>query len=304
MRALVTGASGFVGFNLALFLKSTGWDVLYTGRAGEQDVSCLGGENYLGYQFHTINWNAIGKVDVLFHQAAITDTTVYDKKLMMDVNLYQSLHLFDQAVSHGCKQIVYASSCAVYGDVKPPFKEDGPKNPLNVYGESKLRLDEYICGFGCNVVGLRYSNVYGRHEGHKGKTTCMVTQIGRQMLDGPPKLFQHGEQSRDFVYVRDVVNYNVAAASFQGKGVFNAGSGVATTFNDVVAAWNRAYDKALAPVYVPNPYTGKYQDHTLCDMSKTWDALKVLPCWSLDEAIDDYMDDIHDLGITGLSSVI
>lgn len=293
MKALVTGGSGFVGFNLTKRLIEEGWDVLYTGRCNEQDVSEFGPERYVGYHFDTLDWNKIGKIDVLFHQAAITDTTVYDEKLMMDVNLYQSLRLFDQAIQHGCRQIVYASSCATYGDVPAPFKEGGPTNPLNIYGVSKLRLDEYIRGFGVNIVGLRYSNVYGPHENHKGKTMCMVSQIGSQMLDGPPRLFEWGEQRRDFVYVKDIVNYNLAAAKFVGRGVFNAGSGVATSFNEVVAVFNEAYGKSFQPEYMPNPYKDKYQDFTLCDMTKTSNVLGVRPEWSLREAVADYMGHLH-----------
>lgn len=303
MKALVTGGTGFVGFNLVKRLREEGWEVLYTGRSGEQSMFELGEPltGYVGEAFHTLDWSQIGKVDVVFHQAAITDTTVYDRKLMMDVNLYNSLALFDQAINHGCRQIVYASSCAVYGAAKPPFKDVATKElkPLNVYGESKLRLDCHAHCMACernvNIVGLRYSNVYGPHESHKDKTMCMVSQIGRQMIDGPPKLFEWGEQKRDFVYVKDVVNYNMAAARFEGRGVFNAGSGIATSFNDVVAAFNEAYGKALEPIYMPNPYQDKYQDFTLCDISRTTENLGVFPEWSLREALSDadYLGDLH-----------
>lgn len=295
MKALVTGASGFVGYNLTKRLIEDGWEVLYTGRCNEQDVSEFGKDNYMGYYLNYLDWDKIGKIDVLFHQAAITDTTVYDEKLMIEVNTQHSLQLFHQAILKGCKQIVYASSCATYGDVPAPFKEDGPTNPLNIYGKSKLELDKHVNNWGrdVNVVGLRYSNVYGPHEGHKGKTMCMVSQIGRQMLDGPPKLFESGEQKRDFVYVKDIVNYNLAAAKHIGSGVFNAGSGVATSFNEIVDIFNEAYGKSLKPIYIPNPYKEKYQDFTLCNMTKTSNILNIRPEWSIREAVNDYMEDLH-----------
>jgi ADP-L-glycero-D-manno-heptose 6-epimerase len=293
MKSLVTGSSGFVGYNLTKRLVQDGWKVFFTGRDNEQDIAVFDQSCYLGYQFNNINWKEIGKIDVLFHQAAITDTTISDEKLMMDVNTHYSLQLFEQAIKHGCQQIVYASSCATYGNVASPFKENGPTNPLNIYGKSKLELDKYINTWKVNVVGLRYSNVYGPYEDHKGKSSCMISQIGTQMLDGPPRLFEYGCQKRDFVYIKDIVNYNLAAAKYPVSGIFNAGSGVATSFNEVVEIFNDAYNKSIVPIYVNNPYHDKYQEFTLCDMSKTSSQLGIRPEWSIKEAVQDYMEHLH-----------
>jgi len=290
MRAIVTGGSGFIGYNLVKRLLEFGWDVVITGKSGEQHPNCY----CVGYDFHKIPWTRIGgSVDVLFHQAAISDTTFYDEQKMYEVNVWNSIKLFEDAFNNGCRQIVYASSCATYGDVEPPFREDGPKNPLNVYGKSKLLLDQEAMQWGkangVNIVGLRYSNVYGPHEDHKGRIACMVTQIGNAMKKGDrPRLFKDGNQKRDFVYIKDVVEYNLGAVSFIGQEVFNAGSGVATSFNDVVAAFNDHFGTDLEPEYVDNPYADKYQNFTLCDMSKTWSRLTSGCRWALKDAIKDY----------------
>jgi ADP-L-glycero-D-manno-heptose 6-epimerase len=289
MRAVVTGGTGFIGSNLASGLRELGWDVHITGREGEQalEFPCL------GYDFSNIDWQSLDGVDVLFHQAAISDTTITDEKAMYDVNCWKSLQLFERARRCGVKHIVYASSCATYGDVLAPFVESGPLRPLNVYGKSKLKLDEYAMKWGenthSNIVGLRYSNVYGRNEGHKGKTACMVTQIGNCIRDGQkPRLFKWGEQKRDFVYIKDVIDYNLKAATFRGQQVFNAGSGMATSFNDVVAVFNEHFGVNIEPEYIDNPYKGAYQDHTLCEMTKAANILGVKSSWGLRDAIKDY----------------
>lgn len=289
MKALVTGGTGFVGSNIIRHLLGFHVEVLCTGREGEQNSEC----RCVGYDFSELDWDSIGHVDVVFHQAAIADTTVYDEQLMLETNVLKSMKLFQQAFDRGCRRFVYASSCAVYGDVPAPFVEDGPKNPLNIYGVSKLRLDEEAIAWGkandVTMVGLRYSNVYGPGETHKGKTMCMVSQIGNQMVAGKrPKLFKFGEQKRDFVYVKDIAYYNVMASEFAGQDVFNAGSGIDCTFNDIVSEFNEYLQTDIEPEYIDNPYSGKFQNHTLCDMTKTFSVLAPGEPWTIRQAIRDY----------------
>jgi ADP-L-glycero-D-manno-heptose 6-epimerase len=296
MNALVTGGSGFVGFNLVKRLLQDGWGVLMTGRMGEQAWRVSSDAVHVGYELDKLRWFNMGRIDVLFHQAAITDTTVTDKDKMYKANLWDSMKLFEDAYKHGVRQIVYASSCATYGNVPAPFREDGPCNPLNVYGESKYLLDQEAMQWGkangVNIVGLRYSNVYGPHECHKGKTACMVTQIGTQMLLGNPRLFKYGEHRRDFVYVKDVVEMNLAAARYAGQDVFNAGSGVDMSFNEVVGLFNEYLGVNREPEYIDNPYQAAYQNHTVCDMSKAERLLGIGDRWSVRNAIADYFKPI------------
>ena len=146
MRALVTGATGFVGSNLALKLADDGHDIIAVGAAHEQrlehpNVRVI----YMGAL--EIPWDTIGDIDVLFHQGAIADTTIYDREQLIRANVETSKKFFEYAMTHGAKSIVYASSCAVYGDLPGIFKEDGPVKPLNAYGESKVAQDEFAKEF-------------------------------------------------------------------------------------------------------------------------------------------------------------
>ncbi len=288
MRAVVTGGSGFIGSNIVKQLLSEGWEVYYTGREDEN----LPGGKCLGYSFTDFYWSSVDPVDALFHQAAITDTLKTNGDEMMGVNCYGTLRLFQNAIAHGCKNIVYASSCAVYGDVPVPFREEGPFKPLNVYGTSKLVTDMLVFNklMDAKIIGLRYSNVYGPGEEHKGRMASMVRQLAQQMMSGQrPKLFEFGQQSRDFVYIKDVVAANMQSLKTDVSGVFNCGSGVASSFNDIVSHLNELLGTNLETEYIKNPVPAAYQNVTLCDMSKAKEVLGHEPKWMLKEGIKDYI---------------
>src|SRR3989344_3186169 len=194
MRILVTGASGFVGSNIARALCADGHEVFATGTGGEQKVPPSA---TLFPSIAAIDWRKIGTLDALVHEAAITDTSVHDRAEMLRVNVKTSKTLFEQARGHGASRIVYASSTAVYG-------------------ESKVLLDEYAMTFAAaqpriRVVGLRYCNVYGPGESHKGPMASMVYRLAGQMQKGNPRLFKWGEQAREYIYIDDVVRANVLA---------------------------------------------------------------------------------------------
>lgn len=292
MRVLVTGGTGFIGSNLALRLFDGGHDVLITGTDGEQNLPQFQGR-VLPRDFSRLDWGTLGPIDVVFHQAAINDTTLMDRAGMFRVNVEAALKLFADAVAHGCRRIVYASSCALYGDALAPYREDGPAHPLNPYGESKLALDEKAMAFakahqGATVVGLRYSNVYGSRENHKGKRATMVYQFAQQMVKGNPRLFQYGEQKRDYIFVGDAVGANLRAAEAQASCVVNCGSGTATTFNELVTILNGVLNTERVPEYIENPYAAQYQSHTECDMSLAREKLGFVPAVDIRSGIKHY----------------
>lgn len=281
MRTLVTGGTGFIGSNLVLRLVRDGHEVLATGTPGEQDLRALPVQ-WFPKDFAALLWENIGKVDVVFHLAANNDTTLLDRARMFHENLAASQQLFAAAVAHGCRRIVYASSCSVYGDLPPPFREDGPFRPLNPYAESKLALDEWAMAFArehpeVTVMGLRYSNVYGPRENHKGRRATMIYQLAQQMTQENPRLFKHGEQKRDYIYVDDTVEANLLAARSPQSGIVNCGSGSATSFNELVAILNEVLGMARTPVYVDNPYAARYQSHTECDMTRARALIRFVP---------------------------
>ncbi|MFH1282365.1 MAG: NAD-dependent epimerase/dehydratase family protein, partial [bacterium] len=216
MRCVITGGTGFIGSNLALHLIEQGDEIIITGHDAEQKLPPFKGR-YLQPTFLGFDWDSVGKVDALFHQAAINDTTNMDRDQMLKANFESSKQLFEKMVDMGCRRIVYASSTAVYGDLPAPYKEHVPLKPLNPYAESKKALDEFAMNFAKEhpdviIVGLRYCNVYGPREDHKGKRASMIYQLAQQMINGNPRIFKYGEQKRDYIYVKDVVTANMLAA--------------------------------------------------------------------------------------------
>lgn len=294
MRALVTGGTGFIGSNLVLKLLDQGHEVIATGTRDEQDLSKFPIRMF-PREFVHLDWNALGPVAVVFHQAANNDTTVLDRDAMFRENVENSLRLFEQAVAHGCRRIVYASSCAVYGDAPAPYREDGPAYPLNPYGESKLELDYRALEFSrahpeATIVGLRYSNVYGPRETHKGRRASMVYQLAQQMLRGNPRIFRDGEQRRDYLFIGDAVRANLLAASVPSSAVVNCGSGTATSFNGLVALLNEALGLERVAEYFENPHKGRYQDFTQCDLTRARAAIGFVPEVDLREGIRRYRE--------------
>lgn len=294
MQVLVTGGTGFIGSNLALELEKQGHDVVIMGSAGEQLLPDFKGEiiyrSPLG-----IDWESVGHIDAVFHEGAISDTRIYDRDIMFRANVETSKEVFRYAAEHGAKHILYASSTAVYGNLPPPFCEDGPVAPLNPYAESKVLLEEFATQFagenpGIRVVGLRYCNVYGPREDHKGKMATMIYQFAQQMQKGNPKLFKHGEQKRDYIYVKDVVRANILGLEPGESCFLNCGYGKATSFNDIVNILNATLGLSRTPEYIDNPYGEGYQSYTECDMSLAKEKLGFVPEFDIEHGIKDYFE--------------
>ena len=296
MTFLVTGAAGLIGRNIALELQDKG-------KVLALDDFSVGTKNNLkGFKgeiiaadIRTVNYSKFANnLEAIFHEAAITDTTVTDLSLMDSVNVDAFKRLLDYAKTIGCKKIVYASSAATYGKGKVPMSESDKPAPANIYGESKVKMEAAAREFvkenpGFSVVGLRYFNVYGPGEFHKKKAASMIYQLYLQMeADKNPRIFKWGEQFRDFIYVKDIVAANLRAMDYAKSGVFNVGTGIPNTFNRVIEALNKAMGKNLKPEYFDNPY-GFYQDQTQADTSLSASELKFKAEYDLDKGIGDYV---------------
>lgn len=284
---IVTGGAGFIGSNLVKALNQRGRqdvlvvDDLTDGTKFKNIVDCqimdyLDKESFLAQFPALINQH---KVEAIFHQGACSATTEWDGKYMMDNNYQYTKQLFETCVKAKI-QFIYASSAAVYGGNETFAESSENESPLNVYGYSKLLFDQYYRQHKSRVlsqvVGLRYFNVYGPREGHKGGMSSVAFHLNNQMHDtGKVRLFEgcdgyaDGEQQRDFIYVEDAVKVNLWLYDNPNvSGIFNVGTGRAQTFNDVanaVLSWHKGGELEYIPF--PDHLKGRYQSFTQADIS-------------------------------------
>lgn len=303
MRILVTGAAGFIGANLVKRLVSENHEVI-----GLDDFSSGHWRNLVGAATDLITADvstdiaaiaSLKPCQVIFHQASITDTTVMDQNKMMRNNLEGFRQILELAARWGSR-VVWASSASIYGNSAAPNKETNTPAPLNVYAFSKMKMEHlarlYLSKLPEPIIGLRYFNVYGPGEDHKGKFASMIHQLAKQMREGKrPRVFKFGEQKRDFVYVGDVVSANLLALKCATSGVYNVGCGRARSFNDIIANLNRALKTNLEPDYFDNPYSFT-QDLTEADLSSSTKVLGYRPEFQLENGIDAYFAS-GDLGV-------
>lgn len=296
MRILVTGGAGFIGANLAHQLAGLGHDVTVV-----DDFTSAHWSNLIGFRGDVVTADVVAdcvrlrelqRFDAVFHQASITDTTVHDQRKMMTQNVEGFRNVLDLAAEWKSR-VVWAGSASVYGAGKAPNRESASPGPLNVYGYSKLAMERlaerYREKLAAPAVGLRYFNVYGPLEDHKGKFASMIHQLAKQMRAGKrPRVFRAGEQRRDFVYVGDVAQANLKALECKSGGVFNVGSGKSWSFNEVIAQLNRALGTELAPEYFDNPYSFT-QDWTEADLTQSRRVLGYEPQYDLAKGIDAYL---------------
>jgi len=298
-HVVVTGGAGFVGSNLVHEMAKRFPDAAMTvvddfrscyfknldGFKGDviaADLAQIDLKHYFGGR----------KVDLFFHLASITDTTDHNQFRQVHDNVESWRNILNYFEGRKTR-LVYASSAATYGIAAGVNKADQVPKPANIYAFSKVQLDNLARRFAAEnpsqvVVGLRYFNVYGPREAHKGAAASMILQLAQQIRRGQaPRIFKHGEQVRDFVYVKDIVNCTILAARARASGIYNAGSGVPRSFNDIVANLNRVLNTQWQPEYIDNPHA-HYQPHTEADLSLTTKALRYTPKFTLEKGIDDY----------------
>ena len=322
---IVTGGCGFIGSNLVAELqrRDPGARVIVVDdmRSGSFDVlvaSCdrVAGEPFRGEMIpepaHAIDWFSLVESEepkALFHMGAITDTTLDDEREMIRANVGGFDEMLEACAEAGVP-LVYASSAATYGTPPEaadhlPFPEPSAGRPDNVYGFSKWLMETTHTRFAerwsseraasPHAVGLRFFNVFGAGEERKGKMASMARQLALQMLDArAPRLFTGGEQVRDQVPVEDVVDC-VIAASREGTtpGVYNLGSGRATSFNELCAAVREGlgFDESERPIEyfeMPAHVARFYQSFTLADMTAAREALGWSPTRDPIESLREY----------------
>ena len=309
---IVTGGAGFIGSNLAKELNRRGrTDILVVDDLKDgANYRNLRGLQFIDYQHKDAFLQSIEDgnfdgtdIDAVFHEGACSDTMEYDVNYMMEVN-----YEYSKSVLHFCMQhripFLYASSASTYGAGAHGFREgDECEDALNPYAFSKLAFDRYVRqALGkarSQIVGLRYFNVYGPQEHHKGKMASIFYQLYQQVKEtGKARLFRgtdgygDGEQRRDFVYVGDVVRVNLWFWERQGpSGIFNCGTGKAHTYNEAARAVIEALGKGeIAYRDFPEVLRGKYQNYTEADLGQLLAAGYDGGFHELKEAVKEYCD--------------
>jgi nucleoside-diphosphate-sugar epimerase len=266
-KVLVTGGSGFVGWNLCNYLLHEGLHVYATnngcGNVPDKRIKIIN-KNYSGLNLKNY------KFDCVYHTSAINDTQTDDFDSLTDVNVNDTSYIFEKCYENGCRKFIYSSSTAVYGNSRVPYVEDSTQlDPLTFYALSKVNMEEYAKGFSekykdALVVGLRYCNVYGFGEFHKGKRASMIHQfLMDKILKRTSKVFTDGNQKREWVHVDDVAEANYLASKSSQNSIYNVGSGDCISFNDLVDLIRLDCFE-----YVDCPFSKTYQNYTKSNIDK------------------------------------
>lgn len=308
---IVTGGAGFIGSNIVQRLNSAGItdimvvDDLTDGHkslnlAGAQIADYMDREDF--YRRIVSKKEIAAKVVGVLHQGACTNTTEWDGRMMMQVNFEFSKHLLHYCLDRRIP-LMYASSASVYGAGREFRIAAECERPINVYAWSKLVFDQYVrrfvTGARSQVVGLRYFNVYGPGEAHKGAMASVIWHFHNQLLQGEEvRLFDGshgygpGEQLRDFIHVDDVAGANLWFLERGSvRGIFNLGTGQARSFNDVaraVIAWHGR--GAIRYIPFPPGLADSYQSFTQADLTTLRLAGYHDGFISLEEGVRSYLD--------------
>ena len=310
---IVTGGAGFIGSNLIKLLNQAGHknivavDDLTDGTkfANLVDLDIadyMDKDEFIARVVSGDPFEEWDEIEVVFHQGACSATTEWNGKFVMEVNYDYSKDLLHFCVERGIP-FIYASSAATYGGRNDNFIEERRfEQPLNVYGYSKFLFDEYVRRLmpttHSQIVGLKYFNVYGPREQHKGSMASVAFHLNNQMKEGKnPKLFEgcdgfgNGGQLRDFVYVEDVCKVNIWFWKNDGQsGIYNCGTGRAEPFLSVAEAVVKHHGRGQVEfIPFPDHLKGRYQSYTQADLTKLRAAGCDVPFRSVAEGVAEYM---------------
>jgi ADP-L-glycero-D-manno-heptose 6-epimerase len=312
-RIIVTGGAGFIGSVLVWELNRRGCSqVVIADFPGQREKSAnLAGLRYMeiidpAELPKRLSSGSLGKLDYIFHLGACSSTTETNEQYLRENNYEYSRSLAEWAIGANTR-FVYASSAATYGDGSADMNDSDPRQlerlrPLNLYGQSKQWMDLHALqqGWLDRIVGLKYFNVFGPNENHKGDMRSVVCKSYAEVLKtGAIHLFKSylpeykdGEQRRDFLYVKDAVAMTLhLAAKPAANGIFNIGSGKARTWNELARAVFAALGRDPSIEYIDMPVTirDKYQYFTQADVHKLLTTGYDQPITSLEDAVRDYV---------------
>jgi ADP-L-glycero-D-manno-heptose 6-epimerase len=300
LNLVVTGGAGFIGSNLTLTLQEKYPDARLTViddfRSGDfKNLQGYRGD-FAAQDLAKLDWvQQFGeeKFDAIFHLASITDTTNHAQFEQVHDNVESFRRILNFARPTNTR-IIYASSASTYGPATEASTESNGAAPANIYAFSKAIMDNIAVREAKSspdwiIVGLRYFNVYGPREAHKGVPASMVYHLSKQMKAGQrPRIFKQGEQKRDFVYVKDVIDGSILALEARQSGIYNLGCGQARSFNDLVDVLNKCLGTKLQPDYIDNPHA-HYQNFTEANLNRARSGLGYAPQFPLEDGVRDYM---------------
>jgi len=306
-RVVVTGGAGFIGSNLAEELATSNnviiIDDLSTGRK-ENTASLLNKDNVKFIQGSILDAKLLQKffrgIDFVFHLAALPSVprSVQDPLTTNEVNITGTLNVLIAARDNTVKKVVYASSSSVYGDTPTlPKREDMLPNPQSPYALTKL-VGEHYCRifhqiYRLPTICLRYFNVYGPRQNPDSQYAAVIPRfIARVLRGNPPIIYGDGEQTRDFTYVKDVIQANMIAAQYDATGIFNIGRGEGNSINKLAETIINVMEKDLQPVYEP-PLPGDIE-HSLADISKA-KKMGYSPEFSLEIGLKETIESVKSL---------
>ncbi|MBU1694146.1 MAG: ADP-glyceromanno-heptose 6-epimerase [Verrucomicrobia bacterium] len=311
-KFIVTGGAGFIGSNLVAALNERGEDhILVVDELGtdEKWMNLVGlrYEDYLGRDDFraAIRHDALTSVDAVFHLGACSTTTEKDASFLADNNYRFTRELCEWCLQNGAR-FIYASSAATYGDGATGYSDDDRHTltlkPLNMYGYSKHMFDLWALRHALldRIVGLKYFNVFGPREDHKGDMRSVIHKAFHQIRKaGEVRLFKSykpkyrdGEQERDFIFIRDAVDVTLFFLDHPGvSGLFNCGAGQARTWNDLAKAVFAAMklEPRITYIEMPPALREKYQYHTQADVSKLRRAGYDKSFTSLEDGVREYV---------------
>ena len=311
---VVTGGAGFIGSNIVKALNEAGEtdilvvDDLSDGTKFKNIVDCeirdyMDKDDFIDCIMYEDDM--LKDMRAISHQGACSSTTEWDGRMMMEINYEYSKALLHYSMQHNV-QYIYASSASVYGGGSVFSEQREHEEPLNMYGYSKFLFDQYVRrlqpAIKNQVVGLRYFNVYGPREQHKGSMASVAFHLNNQIKEtGKIKLFAgcdgyaDGEQRRDFIYVADVVKVNLWLLANAGvSGIFNCGTGRSQSFNDVanaVLAWHGKGELEYVPF--PDHLKGRYQSFTEADMKQLLAAGYPHEFMTVEQGVKAYLDKLN-----------
>jgi UDP-glucose 4-epimerase len=301
VRALITGGAGFIGSNLVEALVDDHevaiLDNFQTGSlnnltASAQDITIIEGSCVDALSFNL-------KPDIIFHLGIPSSSPMYKKDpFLVGEAMNGAIAIMELARQSGTEKVVFASSSSLYNGLTPPHREDMKILVADYYTEARLAIERlaelYSRLYEIDYAGMRFFSVYGPHEEAKRQYANMVTQFFWDMKAGrSPVIFGDGSQTRDFVYVKDVVDALLLISQTKDKksiGIFNVGTGRAYSFNDVIRMLNDKLGKDISPIYQPNPIKN-YVQHTQADISKL-NALGFAAKYDLEQGIDQIINQL------------